>query len=135
MAEKVKEHDLAQWAIEGFKSAAVEIVNLFAKKHGWAKYDDKDVYFVDEFCGTCMFGDYAFGMQTIIEDLTDDLPTEELLPWYDYVCDYGQAFGSSDGCPNFRAWCQGCPRIDLAPIMQKKEELEKMIREARQDKF
>lgn len=131
MTEKVKKHDLVLRAIEGFQSAAVEIVNLFAEKHGWAKYDDKDVYFVDEFCDVCMIGDYAFSLQTMIEDLKGDLPTEELLPWYDYVCDYMQVFGKAEGCPNFKSWCQGCPRVDLAPIMQKQEELEKMIREAK----
>ena len=130
--EKEKKHELALRAIEDFRAAAVEIVNLFAEKHGFGRYDDRDTYFVDEFCDTCMFGDYAFGMQTMIEDLTDDLPEEELMRWYDSTLDYGYVFGSSEGCPNFRAWCKGCPRVDLAPIMEKKRELEVMIKEAKE---
>lgn len=116
-------------ALEHFHKSAIEIVNLFAKKHGFREYDNRDVYFVDEFCDVCMFGDYAFGMQTMIESLGYDLPAEELMRWYDYMCDYGQVFDSSKGCPNFKSWCDGCPRIDLGPIMEKKAELDKMIRE------
>ena len=117
-------------ALEHFRKSAIEIVNLFAKKHGFSEYDNRDVYFVDEFCDVCMFGEYAFGMQTMIESLGHNLPAEELMRWYDYMCDYGQVFGSSEGCPNFKRWCDGCPRIDLGPIMEKKAELDKMIREA-----
>ena len=123
-------HKPTMGVIEAFKSAAIEIVNLFCEKHDFPTYDDRDVYFTDEFCGTCMIGDNAFGMQTMIEDLTDDLPADELLRWYDYVCDYVQVFGRSDGCPNFRSWCNGCPRVDLGPIMEKKKELDEMIRDA-----
>ena len=131
VTEKEKKHELALKAIKGLRAAAVEIANLFAEKHELPRYDDRDTYFVDEFCDTCMFGDYAFGMQTMIEDLTDDLPEEELMRWYDYTCDYMEVFGSSGGCPNFRAWCQGAPRVDLGPIMEKKRELEKMTQEAK----
>ena len=118
-------------ALEHFRKSSIEIVNLFAKKHGFSEYDNRDVYFVDEFCDVCMFGEYAFGMQTMIESLGHDLPAEELMRWYDYMCDYGQVFGSSEGCPNFKSWCDGCPRIDLGPIMEKKAELDKMIREVK----
>ena len=130
---KEKEMDKAVGkALDGFRAAAVEIVNLFAEKHGFREYDDRDVYFVDEFCDICMFGDYSFGMQTMMESLRYDLPAEELLKWYDYSCEYGSVFGSMEGCYNFKSWCSGCPRIDLAPIREKKEELDKMIREARE---
>lgn len=132
MTEKKKKHELALRAIDGLRAAAVEIVNLFAEKHGFYPWDDRTTYFVDEFCDTCMFGDYAFGMQTMIEDLTDELPETELMRWYDYTLDYGYVFGSSDGCPNFRSWCQGAPRVELGPIMEKKRELEKMIQEAKE---
>ncbi len=132
MNKKEKKHELAEKAMDGFRNAVAEIVNLFCEKHNFGRYDDRDVYSVDEFCGTFMVGDYAFSLQTMMEDLADDLPEEELLRWYDYTCDYCLAFGTSEGCPNFRSWCQGCPRIDLGPIMKKKEELEKMIREAKQ---
>lgn len=132
MAEKENNHELALRAIEGLRAAAVEVVNLFEEKHDLPRYDDRDTYFVDEFCDTCMFGDYAFGMQTMIEDLTDDLPEEELMRWYDYTRDYMEVFGwSSDGCPNFLAWCQGAPRVDLGPIMEKKRELERTTQEAK----
>ena len=129
--EKEKRHELALRAIEGLRAAAVEVVNLFAEKHNLPRYDGRDTYFVDEFCDTCILGDYAFGMQTMIEDLTDDLPEEDLLRWYDYTCDYMEVFGSVDGCPNFRVWCQGAPRVELGPIMEKKGELERMIAEAK----
>lgn len=129
--EKEKKLELALKTVEGFKAAAVEIVNLFCDKHGYRRYDHRDVYFVDEFCGTCMVGDYAFSIQTMIEDLTGDYPEEELLRWYDYVTDYYEVFGSPEGCPNFRSWCDGCPRVDLGPIMEKKRELEREIEEAR----
>ena len=131
VAEKEKKHELALRAIEGLRAAAVQIANLFAEKHELPRYDDRDTYFVDEFCDTCMFGDYAFGMQTMVEDLTDDLPEEELWRWYDYTCDYMEVFGSSNGCPNFRAWCQGAPRVELGPIMEKKRELEEMTQETK----
>ena len=77
VTEKKKKHELALKAIKGLRAAAFEIANLFAEKHELPRYDDRDAYFVDEFCNTCMFGDYAFGIQTMIEDLTDDLPEEE----------------------------------------------------------
>lgn len=133
-AEKEKRHELGLKAVEGFRAAAVEIVNLFCEKHGFRRYDGLDVYFVDEFCGTCMIGDYAFGMQTMIEDLTDNCPEEELLRWYDYTLAYTWVFGSSDGCPNYRNWCKGCPRVDLKPLMEKKRELDGMIEEAMKKK-
>mgnify|MGYP003571261907 CR=1 FL=1 len=131
VTEKEKRHDLALRAIEGLRAAAVEIVNLFAEKHELPRYDDRDTYFVDEFCDTCMFGDYAFRMQTMIEDLTDDLPEEELMRWYDYTCDYMETFGSSNDCPSFRAWNHGAPRLELGPIMEKKRELERTIAEVK----
>lgn len=131
MVEKTKRHELVLKALETFRAAAMEIANLFAEKHELPRYDNKDTYFVDEFCDTCMFGDYAFGMQTMIESLALDLPAEELMRWYDYILDYESAFGSFDGCPNFKSWCQGVPRVDVRPIIEKKRELEKMIREAK----
>ena len=135
MTEKRINRELATKAIEDFKSAAVEIVNLFCDKHGFTRYDDRDVYFVDKFCNTCMIGDYAFQMQTMIESLEGDLPAGELLQWYDYTLNYVQIFGSMDGCPNFMSWCKGCPRVDLLPIMEKKEELDEMIRKAKREKL
>lgn len=131
MTEKEKKHELALRAIEGLRAAAVEIANLFAEKHDLPRYDGRDTYFVDDFCDTCMFGDYVFGMQTMMEDLADDLPEEELMRWYDYMLDYASVFGSVDGCPSFRSWCHGAPRVELGPIMEKKRELEEMIQEAR----
>lgn len=119
-------------AVDAYYSDAKNIANLFAKKHGYPQYDDRDVYFVDDFCDTLMIGDYAFNMQTMIESLVYDLPADELLRWYDYLCDYMWVFGSSDGCPNFKRWCDGCPRLDLAPIMKKKRALNEMVREAKE---
>ena len=136
MTEKRINRELATKAIEDFKSAAVEIVNLFCEKHEFtARYDERDIYFVDRFCDTCMIGDYAFQMQTMIESLDGDLPAGELLQWYDYTLNYVQIFGSMDGCPNFMSWCKGCPRVDLLPIMEKKEELDEMIRKAKREKL
>ena len=122
-------------AVDSFRAAAIEVVNAFAEKHELPEYDDRDVYFVDEFCDMCMVGDYAFGMQTMLESLKYDLPAEELLKWYDYTLEYASVFGPSEGCPNFKSWCHGCPRIDLGPIMEKKLELEKIIEKARKGRF
>lgn len=127
-----KEAKLVLKAIDGFRAAAVEIANLFAEKHDLPKYDGKDTYFVDEFGNVCIFGDYSFDMQTMIESLAEDLPAEELFVWYNYTLEYSEIFGTTGGCPNFYNWCKGCPRVELAPIMEKKRELEKLIAEAKE---
>ena len=79
-----------------------------------------------------MCGDQFVGMETIRTDIDMDAPEEEFLNWYDYCSEIGMLDLPS---MTFRNWLLGCPRMpreSIDSIMARRQELDDLIREAKE---
>ena len=93
-----------------YYSACNAILKAFCRKHGY-NYDAASVGWVaGDVGGVVLCGDEYYNMDTIITDLREDAPEEELMKWYSYTLDCAMLGAEKHSC-NFRSWLRGCPRL------------------------
>ena len=110
-----------------YYAACNALLHAFCKKHGY-NYDAASVGWVaGDVGGVVLCGDEYYGMDTIITDLREDAPEEELMKWYSYTLDCAMLGAENHSC-NFRSWLRGCPRLSdeqLEEIRRAKKQVEK----------
>ena len=128
------EHSSAD-ALAAYTAACNDILRLFCEKHEYG-YGHPDTYWLDDYCGCAMIGDYAVDLQTMIDDLKMDAPEEEFIRWYDYSNEL-KMIDLSITTPNFKSWVEGCPRYSeqwmekLRQGARRVQEAEGRVREAK----
>lgn len=120
---------------ENYDDACNAYADAFCEKHGWYKPGESATTFwvADEPGGILNIGDTAFSMQTILTDIDEDAPENEVLNWDDYCSEVWDVMGHGHEVPNFHSWLHGCPRISedvLQHIREQKKRLKKAIEEA-----
>ena len=92
---------------QNYTNACNDYLRAFLEKHNFPIELSNNFWVGDEIGGIANAGDFTFDMATIIVDIEEEAPEEELLRWYDYTLD-ALEFGLP--VPNFKSWLHGCPR-------------------------
>jgi hypothetical protein len=111
-------------AKELYEQGCNAYLQLFCEKHDF-DFEDAQNSWTENDIVEC--GDYFVGMQTIIEDIENNLPEELFFQWYQYCLD-AEEFGLSQ--PNLKAFAKGCPittQETFERFRKLKEELNKLI--------
>lgn len=115
---------------KNYSIACDAYLRAFCEKHGY-DFDTHDVFWAgDQPGGIACVGDLSFGMETIITDIDEDAPEEELLRWYDYVLEASEFKLST---PNYHAWLMGCPRSSQETLDKLREMKENLINLCKQE--
>ena len=117
---------------KNYSNACNNYLEAFCEKHEFNGLDSPLTYWIgDEPGGIANCGDLIFDMATIITDIDEDAPEEELLKWYDYTV---EASEFNLPTPNFHSWLHGCPRSTketLDNLRRMKANLESLCQEER----
>lgn len=99
-------------------------LRAFCDKHDY-DVDTPDVFWGGgQPGGWACVGDLCFDMDTIITDIDEDAPEEELLKWYDYTM---EASEFKLDTPNYHAWLHGCSRSSQETLDKLRELKENFI--------
>ena len=115
---------------KNYKKACNDYLRAFCEKHD---FDFDDAYWIaDDIGGVADCGSYTFDMATIKTDIDEDVPKEELMPWYDYILN-ALEFGLTT--PNYHSWIHGCPRTSkewFKKMRKQREDFENAIKEEKE---
>jgi hypothetical protein len=112
-----------------FESVCNEYVLEFTNLYDIQLYSD-DIWVANDVGGIVCIGDRFFDFLDVIKYAVDNQLSDydELMEWYEYTL-WAHEFGQN--IPNFKSWCNGCPRVDMGKrqeLIDMKKQLDESIK-------